>query len=180
MLCNEICESILLFIQDAIIHNCHDIRDTIGHNCFLCEVFMQLANLYLHLSYHFQLTQKCSVCILSIYFHVKYFNKRHNIISIVLWQCLEKWIYIVYIFCSEIMVTMFSSLINTLHNENLWVKNVFCYKICSNLKANFPSSELWAEWEGKIFKQGKRAYYRFEERQLNNHLEDHLEATRWE
>ena len=48
-----------------------------------------LCNLQIYifvLPYHFQLTSKCAVCISLIYWHVKYFNKRNNIVFIVLWE----------------------------------------------------------------------------------------------
>ena len=99
------------------------------------------------LPYHFQLISKCTVCISSIYCHVKYFNKRYNIISIVLWQYYGKvnLYYCIYILCSEIMSIIFSSLINIFYMMKTcgWkIPFVIGYAQILSVKiANFPSSD---------------------------------------
>ena len=133
MLCNEICESILWFIQDAIIHNCYDIRDKIGHNCFVWDIYATCKFISSFVIPFSTDTKMYCLHFINIFPCEILQQKTHYYLHSTLTMFWESKIYIVYIFCSEIMITMFSSPINTLHNENLWVKNVLCYRIHSDI-----------------------------------------------
>ena len=43
-----------------------------------------------------------------------------------------KAVYIVYILCSEIALTILKSLINILRDKKMWLKNAFYYQKCLN------------------------------------------------